>query len=235
VILLLSGGLDSIMAYRFLGSPRSIYFHLGTRGMSKEIASLAWVSTQEWARDTVEHSTELDLGAWEQTNGYLPYRNALLVLLAAERDPVVCVAQVNEWAPDKNIRFWASLASLMDHMTAGSTQGVSRRHRIVTPFVRYTKGDLLLAYRRRFGRPETRALLQQTWSCYEAGDVHCGVCSGCVQRAAAEARARMRDTVYKVQPHWRVESEHWRDVARWMWTNRTILGPARRWREQRMI
>lgn len=212
MMLLLSGGLDSLAAWRLLGFPPAVRFDLGTRSSEREDAALAWAS-EAWGQTFTRRP--LPMEAYERPNGYLPHRNALLVLAAAQMDPEVIVAQVAEWAPDKNPRFWRQVERLANFR--GDFQGMGGDMRVRTPFASLTKGALLARYRDTFGREEARDLCLHTWSCYEGGDAHCGVCAGCAQRWQAEMRAFGRPmTTFQRTPRGLGLHGTWRDGLRWL-------------------
>jgi 7-cyano-7-deazaguanine synthase len=76
--------------------------------------------------------------------------------------------------------------------------------RLYVPFLEWTKEDIV-ATGTHLGVPYA-----DTWSCYEGGDVHCGLCGTCVERRASFVEAGLVDpTVYRVEPEetWRVMGE----------------------------
>lgn len=63
--------------------------------------------------------------------------------------------------------------------------------RLVAPFIILDKAQIVHLGER------LAVLFQNTWSCYEGGDVHCGKCGTCVERREAFTLARVKDpTVY---------------------------------------
>ena len=102
MILLLSGGIDSVAIWRLLDLPNAVNFNIGTAPMSRENDSLAWAS-RHFKRDYLCRPLFMNR---EKPNGWLPFRNSLLVLAAAQIDTTVILGAVAEWAPDKNFR-WA--------------------------------------------------------------------------------------------------------------------------------
>jgi hypothetical protein len=185
-VIIISGGLDSIAIWRLAGCPPAVHFSLGTIAGEREAGALKWA--ERWGRIYYDGSLSY-LGASEMENGYLPYRNALMVMRAATYGDTIIVGQVAEWAPDKNRRFWKRLERLMNEMGRGDYQGIEARVRITAPYYRVTKGELLRRYYARFGLDAARELCASTWSCYFAGETHCGACSGCSQRYVAESVA----------------------------------------------
>ncbi len=76
--------------------------------------------------------------------------------------------------------------------------------RLYAPFVEWSKADIV-ATGDRLGVPYA-----DTWSCYEGGEVHCGLCATCGERRASFVEAGVYDpTVYQVEPEetWRVMGE----------------------------
>ncbi len=181
MILLLSGGVDSICAWRLLDLPTAVNFDLGTLPTGREQKALEWASLH-FGKSYLKG--KLDMSCHEQRNGYVPFRNSMLILAAAQIDGTVALAAVAEWAPDKNTRFYRRLEKAVNR--GGNSAGFDGGLRVVAPFAASSKGELLAQYYDAYGKAETRLLLQNTWSCYQQGIIHCGACGGCRQRYAAE-------------------------------------------------
>jgi 7-cyano-7-deazaguanine synthase in queuosine biosynthesis len=182
MILLLSGGMDSIAAWRLLRLPDAINFDLGTKPHEREQEALAWA---QFRFGRTYRKRPLPIGEHEKENGYLPYRNPMLILAAAQIDPVVCIGQIAEWAPDKSRKFYRRLERTVN--VPGQLAKFDKRLLVIAPFAGLSKGELIAKYCDKFGPLETSELLRHTWSCYGDGVRHCGQCGGCVQRFNAEA------------------------------------------------
>ena len=64
---------------------------------------------------------------------------------------------------------------------------------VLSPFIEWTKADIV-----RRGR-ELKVPFEQTWSCYEGTDVHCGQCGTCIDRRNAFDSVSLEDPVpYRV-------------------------------------
>lgn len=217
MILLLSGGVDSICAWRLLGLPTAVNFDLGTVPTGHERTALDWAS-EHFGKAYI--SRQLGMGNHEQGNGYVPFRNALLILAAAQIDTDVALAAVAEWAPDKNSRFYRRLERAVNR--GGASAGFDGGLRVHAPFAALSKGELLALYYDRFGKEETRLVLGNTWSCYRSSAHHCGECGGCRQRYAAEWQMQKMTgmgpvTVFGGTPgRWHTPL---RDKARWVYDN----------------
>lgn len=181
MILLLSGGLDSIAAWRLLGLPDAVSFGMSTKAEHRETDALNWAKFKFGA----EYATRYMPMVGEQGNGYVPYRNSLLILAAAQLDRQVIIGAIAEWAPDKNRRFYRRLERTVN--VTGKVAKFSGPLRIYDPYAGYAKGRLIAEYAKRFGLGEAAELLKNTWSCYGDGYRHCGRCGGCIQRWNAEA------------------------------------------------
>lgn len=149
--------------------------------MAKEQRALRW-ACDHFDRPFLTRT--LPMGSAEKPNGWLPFRNSILVLAAAQIDPHVVLAAVAEWAPDKNSRWARRLEKAANQFGVAAT--ATERLRISMPFAALSKGELLWAYHRKFGAEETSLLLANTWSCYHSLPRPCGMCGGCRQRIAAE-------------------------------------------------
>lgn len=82
----------------------------------------------------------------------------------------------------------------IEHLTAtAATYDVAVR----APWVHMTKADIVAA--------EPTAPYELTWSCYKGGELHCGKCGTCVERAEAFALAGVPDpTTYETAEFWLV-------------------------------
>lgn len=70
--------------------------------------------------------------------------------------------------------------------------------KLYTPFLNMTKGEIA-AEAARLNVP-----VEDTWSCYKGGEVHCGTCGTCVERQEAFAQAGVTDpTIYENTEFWK--------------------------------
>lgn len=74
--------------------------------------------------------------------------------------------------------------------------------KVCAPWLHVDKADVVLQGA-RFDAP-----LALTWSCYKGGELHCGRCGTCVERAEAFALAGVEDPTTYVDP------AYWRDAVR---------------------
>lgn len=121
---------------------------------------------------------------------YVPFRNGLFLSAAAsmalslECCAVYYGAHYDDVAgnayPDCSLAF----VEAMNHAIAEGTGGELR---LAAPFVNATKVDIV-----RCGL-ELGVPYELTWSCYEGGEVPCGQCATCLDRAAAFAANGVAD------------------------------------------
>lgn len=216
MIVLLSGGLDSIAAWRLLGLPRAINFDLGTQAAWREEGAINWAAEHFVADYT---SLRVPMHMSEADNGWVDFRNSILLLLAAQHDAdgEVVLGAVAEYAPDKNDRFYKRLERAVNER--GAAAGNAKQLTVLTPYADVSKGELLWLYHCRFGASEARLLLDNTWSCYRHGKNPCLSCGGCRQRIAAEhqyARLSGTEAPLYTTSRWRIP---WRDRLLWVAAN----------------
>lgn len=93
--------------------------------------------------------------------------------------------------PDCRPEFWVALA------TAAEAYDV----RVTAPFITLPKSEVV------YIGDKVDAPLELTWSCYQGGDLHCGRCGTCVERAEAFDAAGVTDpTTYADPDYWRTVS-----------------------------
>lgn len=184
-VTLVSGGLDSLAVWRLLGN-EGMFFRTGTEANFNEYVAVEAFAEKHGLVLHVNRALD-HLAERELDNGYLPFRNLSFCLEAARDFDDIVIAQVAEWAPDKNARYWRRVSRLLTESVRGDYQGVSRRVRVRAPFASFTKGHLLSRYSEAFG--DGAGLLMEAWSCYRDGATHCGTCSACQQRIVAEVAA----------------------------------------------
>ncbi len=98
--------------------------------------------------------------------------------------------------PDCRPEFTLSCSRTLSLATAGFGDIT-----IEAPFVNKTKADIA-TIGNELGVP-----WQDTWTCYEGGDIHCGRCATCVERIEAFALAGVED------PTEYADAEYWKTVV----------------------
>lgn len=125
---------------------------------------------------------------------YVPFRNGLFLSSAASMalslgcSVVLYGAHHDDWAgaayPDCSPAF-------VEAMNRAIVEGTGGELRLEAPFVEASKGDIV-----RMGL-ELGVPYELTWSCYEGGEIPCGRCATCLDRAAAFAANGAEDPALK--------------------------------------
>ncbi len=132
---------------------------------------------------------------------YVPFRNGLMLSMAAsftdgifngtDAEIFIGVHQddsaVNAYA-DCSENFIRAIGEAVNIGTYGKIK-------IVAPFLGMTKADIV-----KIGL-ELNVPYELTWSCYERGEIPCGKCATCLDRAAAFAANGVADPALKIPQH----------------------------------
>lgn len=129
----------------------------------------------------------------------VPNRNSMMLNIAA--GVAIGLGAQNVWAamhagdhpvyPDCRPEF---IHSLNDTLRLATETDVS----IVTPYILVGKDKIVLR------GSELGVPFEETWSCYEGGNIHCGRCGTCVERAEAFSLADVPDpTLYTDPDFWK--------------------------------
>ena len=210
VIVLLSGGMDSVTALHHACREHDVRsalsFDYGAKHNARELPCAAWHAGQLG----VEHTTvALDFmdrlfasallrsggaipdGHYEAANmkqTVVPFRNGIMLAIAAglaesrECDAVVIAAHAGDHAiyPDCREDFMRAMGQAM-------AEGTYAKVQLLRPFIALDKGRIA-ALGAALGVDYAR-----TWSCYKGGEVHCGTCGTCVERREAFQQAGLPD------------------------------------------
>lgn len=173
---------------REIDSARKVADHYGVEQRFLDLASIFADSNCSLLAHSDEEIPEESYAEQLAENGggtvstYVPFRNGLFLSSAASMalslgcSVLYYGAHSDDWAgsayPDCSPAFVAA-------MNEAIVQGTGGELRLEAPFVQSSKADIVrqgLA----LGVP-----YELTWSCYEGGDVPCGVCATCIDRVRA--------------------------------------------------
>jgi 7-cyano-7-deazaguanine synthase len=214
VVVLLSGGMDSVTAFYEAMSRHkvaaAISFDYGAKHNHKELPFAAY----HCRKFNIEHrviplsfvgelfkSHLLKSGGAipdghyeEQTmkSTVVPFRNGIMLSIAAgfaeskDATGLVIAAHAGDHAiyPDCREDFMKAMA---DAIRLGTYAGI----KLLRPFIAMTKADIA-------SRGQALGVdFAHTWSCYKGGTLHCGTCGTCVERREAFLLAGVADpTIY---------------------------------------
>jgi 7-cyano-7-deazaguanine synthase len=210
VIVLLSGGMDSVSAlYHATREERviaALSFHYGSKHNDRELSYAAWHCQQKaiahnvvslrfigelFRSSLLQSGDPIPDGHYEDATmrqTVVPFRNGIMLSIAAgyaesiEATGVVIAAHAGDHAiyPDCRETFMRSMA---DAIRLGTYAGIEIRR----PFIAMTKAQIA-----RRGH-ELGVDFSRTWSCYKGGETHCGTCGTCVERREAFMEADISD------------------------------------------
>ncbi len=174
MILLLSGGIDSFVAYHYLGKPKTIYFDLQTPYTEKEIEVV-----KKMDPNIIIDKSLSFLGATQEgKKAFVPYRNLYLAMRASSYDDVICIAGIKgDDVSDKNEQAFVEFSALLSKL-------VDRKINVVSPFWQMTKEQIVSWYLHNV--EDQLDLVTETVSCYsEEATNYCGSCPSCFRKWAA--------------------------------------------------
>ncbi len=212
VVVLLSGGLDSsTLLYQKVKQGNDVYpisFNYGQKHRKELIA--ARNICESLGEEMLLRYKGVDLtsvgkllpsaltGVGEVPNGHyedesmkatvVPNRNMILLSIAAGYAQGIGAKFVSYAAhsgdhaiyPDCRPEFFNSCGETIDLATGGAV-------RLEAPFIKMTKADIV-----RLGT-ELKVPYFMTWSCYQGGDKHCGLCGTDIERRLAFIEANVKD------------------------------------------
>jgi 7-cyano-7-deazaguanine synthase len=214
VVVLLSGGMDSVAAFYEAMSQHkvvaAISFDYGAKHNHKElpfasyhcrkfniehrVITLSFVG-ELFKSDLLKSGGAIPDGHYEEQtmkSTVVPFRNGIMLAIAAGfaeskgASGLVIAAHAGDHTiyPDCREDFMKSMAAAIQ---LGTYAGI----KLLRPFISMTKADIA-------GRGQALGVdFSHTWSCYKGGTLHCGTCGTCVERREAFIVAGVADpTIY---------------------------------------
>ncbi len=130
-------------------------------------------------------------------DSYVPFRNTHIVAMAVSWAEVIgatkifigAVEEDSSGYPDCRPSYYKALNNLIKE---GTKDGIIE---VITPVIAMKKSEIVQK------AVELKAPIESSWSCYERGDVACGVCDSCALRLRGFTRAGLEDPIpYKERP-----------------------------------
>jgi 7-cyano-7-deazaguanine synthase len=214
VVVLLSGGMDSVAAFYEAMSQHkvvaAISFDYGAKHNHKElpfatyhcrkfniehrVIPLSFVG-ELFKSDLLKSGGAIPDGHYEEQtmkSTVVPFRNGIMLSIAAgfaeskDATGLVIAAHAGDHAiyPDCREDFMKAMA---DAIRLGTYAGI----KLLRPFITMTKADIA-------SRGQALGVdFAHTWSCYKGSTLHCGTCGTCVERREAFLVAGVADpTIY---------------------------------------
>lgn len=210
VIVLLSGGMDSVTAlHDAMGSHEvlaALSFDYGAKHHSRELPMAAWHCLRlgiphkivplafvagEFASDLLTGGGLIPDGHYEEEtmkSTVVPFRNGIMLSIAAGfaeshgGGGVVIAAHSGDHAIYPDCR-----ETFMEPMARAIREGTYACIELLRPFIAMDKAGIVKR------GAELGVDFNRTWSCYKGLDVHCGTCGTCVERREAFLLAGISD------------------------------------------
>jgi 7-cyano-7-deazaguanine synthase len=218
VVVLLSGGLDSVTALHDALQQQEVVaalsFDYGAKHHARELPMAAWQCgllsiphsvaplgfvAEEFQSDLLNSGGAIPDGHYEEKSmksTVVPFRNGIMLAIAAGfaesqgAEGVVIAAHSGDHAIYPDCR-----ESFMEPMARAIREGTYARIELLRPFITKDKAGIV-----RRGA-ELGVDFSRTWSCYKGNDLHCGTCGTCIERREAFLLAGVPDpTVYASIP-----------------------------------
>lgn len=180
-ILCLSGGMDSVIAWYYLGKPPCIYFHVNVPYSNKERDAIAKLG--------IPTKIDYSLNFSEELGSYIPHRNLLFASRASAHATEVVIAGLkDDKVEDKTEGAFRTMSACLS--------SIGREPVMVTsPFWQKTKEDIVKWFVANV--PEAEEQLELSVSCYSGrGQEPCWECTSCFRKACALATVGIKKPFY---------------------------------------
>lgn len=176
-ILLYSGGLDSYIAWHYLGHPQTVFFDIGHKYAAMEKRYVKKNAPKTIVDESMQLGDIEDSEFHAHGVAYIPYRNLLLITLAAAKysDNIFIGGVRDDSIRDNNVEFFRDLSFMLCKIAG-------RPIKVSSPFLpEMGKNDIVEWYKSNVGSLES--LHSATFSCYSGGQAHaCGKCGACFRK-----------------------------------------------------
>jgi 7-cyano-7-deazaguanine synthase len=205
VVALLSGGLDSLVSLAWVLEATAVSvktvlsFDYGQRPVKQELAAAVAMAghyklphqiiTLPWLKQLLptglaQHGQSHLQGALGVNAVWVPNRNGVFLNIAASWAEALGANRITFGAnleeaeagfPDNSTEAWQRLNTALELFTQNQVQ-------VLAPVSALTKKEIMAL------GLQLNAPLHYVWSCYEAGEAHCGQCASCLLLKAAAVK-----------------------------------------------
>lgn len=174
-VVLFSSGMDSLIAWEYVGRPDRLYVKLNHRYQNEEMTSVMMMGLPGLLRI----SSLQELGIFEKSDAEIPLRNLYLAMVAANMgyDKIWLSVQKDEMSvKDRTRDFMSKASDMLSYL-------LDKPIKVDTPFENMDKTDMVKWY---MDSGKDMEKLRKTWACYtpvKGGP--CGNCGACFRRYVA--------------------------------------------------
>lgn len=185
---LFSGGMDSFLVWALHDRTcLNLFVDIGHKYARKELDTCSTIANMiGHDKFKLACMKGAQIGKYElPDSGIIPYRNAELVLSAAQHGAIIFMGvTAHEINSDKSRAFMHNMEVVLDECYRGQywNNGTARHHTVTSPLRDRTKAQLVADY---MATGDPIEWLLATVSCYDAGHRHCGACPSCFKRWVA--------------------------------------------------
>jgi 7-cyano-7-deazaguanine synthase in queuosine biosynthesis len=171
MILCLSGGLDSVIAWHYLGKPKTIFFDTGTYSDIEKDVVLTIAPNTIIDKTLNFHTIDTN------ENAFITNRNLLFAARAsAYDDEVVMAGVIDDVVADKSPEAFKAMSQCLNAINNSSNVSVT------SPFWDMTKSGIVAWFLSNFPI-SAKAIINQTFSCYSPKDgKECLACPACFRK-----------------------------------------------------
>ncbi|MFA6423574.1 MAG: 7-cyano-7-deazaguanine synthase [Patescibacteria group bacterium] len=199
-ILLFSGGLDSFIAWHYLGHPPVLFLDAKQSYVKKEFGTVKYFAKKLKMNLIIDNT--LDLLKWEKENYYIPYRNVFFAMIASlYAEKVYLVGIKGDSVDDNNSEITKVMSSFLENFNSG------QKIEITSPFYNMTKSEIVKWY---LDQKLPIDDLKRSRSCYDKNSkTQCGECGSCFRRWIAFENNGIKEKYDKNPWDWK-ELENYR-------------------------
>ena len=175
-VLLLSSGLDSLVAWYFLGKPNCLHVMGHSRYSWKELECILKFKDKHPETEVSIVGANW-LSQFEEPDANIPARNLFFIDVASHfADEIYLVCQLGEMSiPDRNDKFFSDISKMLTFLY--------QKKKVVSPvFGNLTKMDMV-KWALENGVPKEELL--GAYSCFSGTGTRCGRCAACFRAAVA--------------------------------------------------
>lgn len=176
--LLFSGGMDSLIAWEYLGRPDCIYVDMGHKYHASELRVCNLLMGNK-----LKIVSASFMKTYEKEDAEIPARNLFLAMVAALEgyDNIALTVQVDETSiPDRTLEFFEKTSEQLSAL-------FGRQIKVFSPFLHLSQMDKVEMVKWYLSEGHDVDALLNTWACYSpvVESVPCGSCPACFRRFVA--------------------------------------------------